>query len=576
MRSLILLLCLLTLLAGGGFSQTRVDLNSQSKSVDFSGATYTLPVRTGTSLPATCRTGELYYKTSAPAGQNLYGCTSTNTWTLQSGGGSGGGGGAVSSVAGKIGDVILQSSDLADLKVKLSSGAITVGNGCSSASPCVARFGSKVYIYTNQSSVSAIAGVGGAGPYTIFFYISPDGTRWLGVDGGNVTSATLSNIVQASGITNFPSTSYPLASCQVSGNTITQCTDVRASGRDVIGNADGTIQLVGNPTTGGQDIAVNQAAFVTPSGNNDLSGSNKVNLGGQHLSITVQNDATTGTVQNRFAMLGGNGRATVATTTASGRILGVCVAGCGNTGVARIATRGQVTAEFDGPTVAANYVTRSAITAGVATDAGTSRPTSGQVLGYVMNTNVALGTYSMMLEPDMVAAAGGGGGGTTQTDYLDFGLPMDRGSNGYPSVSYTDLLQFFARGDRFGTLGHPDGSRTGVRFSVELPATWTGAVDLQIVLYNNAISGTTKWDVFSACWPAGGAASAWSAAQSHTIALSGSFTKSTLNFPAVSTAGCAPGSTLLFKVERDGADASDIYTDYAEVFKYVVIRRRSN
>ena len=78
-----------------------------------------------------------------------------------------------------------------------------------------------------------------------------------------------------------------------------------------------TIQLVGNPTTGGQDIAVNQAAFVTPSGNNDLSGSNKVNLGGQHLSITVQNDATTGTVQNRFAMLGGNGRATVATTTAT-------------------------------------------------------------------------------------------------------------------------------------------------------------------------------------------------------------------------------------------------------------------
>lgn len=40
----------------------------------------------GTTPPATCTVGELFYDTDAPAGSNLYACTATNTWTLQSGG----------------------------------------------------------------------------------------------------------------------------------------------------------------------------------------------------------------------------------------------------------------------------------------------------------------------------------------------------------------------------------------------------------------------------------------------------------------------------------------------------------
>jgi hypothetical protein len=45
-------------------------------------------------LPADCSTGEIVFKTDATPGQNVYGCTSPNTWTLQGGsGGSGGSGG---------------------------------------------------------------------------------------------------------------------------------------------------------------------------------------------------------------------------------------------------------------------------------------------------------------------------------------------------------------------------------------------------------------------------------------------------------------------------------------------------
>ncbi len=61
---------------------------------DFSGASHTLPSKTGlgASKPATCSVGEEYFATDATAGQNKYYCTATNTWTQQTGGGGSGSG----------------------------------------------------------------------------------------------------------------------------------------------------------------------------------------------------------------------------------------------------------------------------------------------------------------------------------------------------------------------------------------------------------------------------------------------------------------------------------------------------
>ena len=63
--------------------QTKVDLRTQSKSVDFSAATATKPARMGATLPATCGQGEFFFLNSATAGQNVYGCAATNTWALE-------------------------------------------------------------------------------------------------------------------------------------------------------------------------------------------------------------------------------------------------------------------------------------------------------------------------------------------------------------------------------------------------------------------------------------------------------------------------------------------------------------
>lgn len=66
-------------------AQTQLDLRTQSKSVDFSGALSTKPFQTGGVLPPTCGVGQMFFVTTAPGGQNTFGCTAPNVWTLESG-----------------------------------------------------------------------------------------------------------------------------------------------------------------------------------------------------------------------------------------------------------------------------------------------------------------------------------------------------------------------------------------------------------------------------------------------------------------------------------------------------------
>src|ERR1700686_2114865 len=80
-RFAFLILGALLPLAHPAAGQTEVDLRTQSKDVDFSGAVTTKPAKTGTVLPPTCSAGEIFFQLNASAGQNLYLCTNPNTWT---------------------------------------------------------------------------------------------------------------------------------------------------------------------------------------------------------------------------------------------------------------------------------------------------------------------------------------------------------------------------------------------------------------------------------------------------------------------------------------------------------------
>ena len=65
---------------------TTLNLGTQSRNADFSNLSFTRPVTVGTSLPATCQVGQLFFNRAATPGSNLYGCTAANTWTLQANG----------------------------------------------------------------------------------------------------------------------------------------------------------------------------------------------------------------------------------------------------------------------------------------------------------------------------------------------------------------------------------------------------------------------------------------------------------------------------------------------------------
>lgn len=80
----------------------------------------------GTTLPSTCQVGRLFFDTDATAGSNVYGCTSANTWTLQSGGGG--------SVA--IGDVTGLGTNVATaLGVAVGSDGAFVTRGGNAGTP---------------------------------------------------------------------------------------------------------------------------------------------------------------------------------------------------------------------------------------------------------------------------------------------------------------------------------------------------------------------------------------------------------------------------------------------------------
>lgn len=65
----------------GSAQTTSINLATQTRNADFSTFPFTRPVAVGTSLPATCQVGQLFFNTTVAPGSNLYGCTAPNVWT---------------------------------------------------------------------------------------------------------------------------------------------------------------------------------------------------------------------------------------------------------------------------------------------------------------------------------------------------------------------------------------------------------------------------------------------------------------------------------------------------------------
>lgn len=125
------------------------------------------------------------------------------------------------------------------------------------------------------------------------------------------------------------------------------------------------------------------------------------------------NASSTGTSVNTLtSVTGAPSKAVITSAAATGGVIGITVAGQGTTGSATVQTSGNPSCVFDGATTAGNYVQISASVAGKCTDAGSSYPSTGQVIGRVLSTNAAGGTFVIDLFPSEIKASAGAIGPT--------------------------------------------------------------------------------------------------------------------------------------------------------------------
>jgi hypothetical protein len=133
--------------------------------------------------------GQLFYKTNSLAGNNLFGCTSTNIWTVL--------GSALPAIGTQLGDFQTTVS---------GNTTLSVGVGCSFLTPCNARFVETTSSFASPATITASAGTGTARIYIDgsttppALHVRASGLT-LGCSGMNCTTDTG---------TAFPSNSIPL------------------------------------------------------------------------------------------------------------------------------------------------------------------------------------------------------------------------------------------------------------------------------------------------------------------------------------------------------------------------------
>jgi hypothetical protein len=116
------------------------------------------------------------------------------------------------------------------------------------------------------------------------------------------------------------------------------------------------------------------------------------------VATDLPNAATTGTTLNKLAKVTGSpATAIIAATSDTSGMIGIVIDGAGTTGSAQIAQGGQASCVFDGATTTGDYIQISSTVGGDCHDAGASYPGIGQVLGRVLSTNAAAGTFAMLV-----------------------------------------------------------------------------------------------------------------------------------------------------------------------------------
>jgi hypothetical protein len=202
-------------------------------SIEIDGAR-SKPAQSGTALPGTCVVGDQFFKTDATAGQNLYGCTATNTWTQQAGGGG-------STTTGSM---------LPQVTGTLPGTTVTVGAVCTTQA-CGGTFGATTRTWSTAPTIQITAATGST---TVRIWMASSGNVIFNYDNTVITAVTLgSGISGDTASVAFPSDVLPIASCATTGVNFTSCADLRFPKTNTL--AAGTGPATVTPTATGFQVA---------------------------------------------------------------------------------------------------------------------------------------------------------------------------------------------------------------------------------------------------------------------------------------------------------------------------------
>lgn len=216
--------------------QTKVSLKNQAREYDLSQATAVRPFTVTSTLPATCRVGEMRFRTDVTPGQNLFGCAADNLWVPMT-----------------------ATATVYDPGVRLDrSGAssLVIGADCTLQKPCRFRFGSIVHTITSPGQLT----ISGGGSGQIYIFVTSTGQF------GVAMTPTASLTLGCTGCSLMPSaTSFPM-------NSIPLWTWVATGGIWNLTGSDQRTTLVAGPrlVAGANSVLIETNDTVQIASNNYL------------------------------------------------------------------------------------------------------------------------------------------------------------------------------------------------------------------------------------------------------------------------------------------------------------------
>jgi hypothetical protein len=398
--------------------------------------------------PATCAEGDKYYDLST---HHEYTCTAANTWS-QTDGGGGGGSGTVTSV-GLLGTA--NQITVTGASPITTSGSWTLSLPATTIATTAFQSGATAANHINVSATSIMFAPIATGNQNQLLYTDTVGPAW---SDGNTGNSLVHNIqaLSAQRTVTWPNanTSIPVIpqTITVTGPTAAWTwtapdANFTLARTDAANTFTGHQTIEGVTSTGatgsGRFVFDTSPTITTPTISGALGGN--LDLGTSADAIEIANAGTTGTTVNHWAKLtGAPSTAVISATTDTDGAVGLVVAGAGTTGSAVLARNGMGSCVFDGATTAGDYVQLSSTVAGDCHDAGSTRPTSGQILGRVTTTNGAGGTFAMTISGLGIAGVPASSGANTALSNLAavaINQPLTTGAGTVAALTTTPAAQ---------------------------------------------------------------------------------------------------------------------------------------